>query len=281
MPEKMIEIPFSIGKKMVLKKRPIERKKKNGEKIIVIEPHPDDFALSASGYILNALSRGGSATIFNVFSKMPITTFPWKKKIKLTEKGYEELRILESRVAIEKYLEEKFESMYLASPTLSEKIGTFPEKYSQKKLINTISGALKKKILDEKFTTVLCPMAVQGHIAHSISFDAALEAFKDSKLKAKLIVYEDMPYARNQADYVKRLKQIKKKISFTQIHIDVERYLDIMADLISVYKSQFDDVDRDQILAIIREDFRATASGIRNKSHKEFLQRYLEIKKTI
>ena len=277
----MIEIPFSIGKKMVLKKRPIERKKKNGEKIIVIEPHPDDFALSASGYILNALSRGGSATIFNVFSKMPITTFPWKKKIKLTEKGYEELRILESRVAIEKYLEEKFESMYLASPTLSEKIGTFPEKYSQKKLINTISGALKKKILDEKFTTVLCPMAVQGHIAHSISFDAALEAFKDSKLKAKLIVYEDMPYARNQADYVKRLKQIKKKISFTQIHIDVERYLDIMADLISVYKSQFDDVDRDQILAIIREDFRATASGIRNKSHKEFLQRYLEIKKTI
>jgi hypothetical protein len=52
-----------------------------------------------------------------------------------------------------------------------------------------------------------------------------------------------------------------------------------MADLIVMYRSQFDDINRKQLLAIIKEDFRATASGLElSKKKIEFAQSYFEIK---
>ena len=74
-------------------------KYKNIEKdssIIVLEPHPDDFALSALGYLENE-----KATVVNVFSKMNLDSFTWKENIKVTAKEYEDIRIKEDKFAIE------------------------------------------------------------------------------------------------------------------------------------------------------------------------------------
>lgn len=280
--EHKVGIDKLIDEGVVILKKNIIKGSKRNEKILVIEPHPDDFALSASGYALNALTDGATIEVMNIFSKTSVSKFPWSGKVKLTSEEYEKLRLSESKIAVQDYLGEKFESLHLPSPTLDGKTETFPKKYRQTQIIKQITDVIVKKVVNEKIDTVLCPMAIQEHIAHSISFDATFKAFKDNKLKAKLVLYEDFPYARNHDDYSKRLAKIKKRAKIQDLYIDVEKFMEIMTDLIIIYKSQFDDVNRKQMLAIIKEDFRAIGSKFRSqKNHKEFLQRYFEVKKFI
>ena len=71
----------------------------------------------------------------------------------------------------------------------------------------------------------------------------------------------------------------KKLISIEDFYIDTKKYLETIADLIIIYRSQFDDINRNQMLAIIKEDFRATAAEHKANNKKEFLQRYFKVKK--
>jgi len=100
----MNQILFNEG--ILIQKRIIKKNPEIREKILVIEPHPDDFALSASGYVLNAMSGGASVTVLNIFSKTSVTKFPWHEKITISNKQYEKLRIQESLIAVEQYLGE-------------------------------------------------------------------------------------------------------------------------------------------------------------------------------
>ena len=265
---------------ILILKKPIEKGKKIRERILVVEPHLDDFALSASGYALSALAKGASISVLNIFSKTSIKKFPWRRQADISEDRYEKLRIEESLIAVEGYLGEKFQSWGLASLSLGENSETFPKSYRQDKLINNLAKRLAQEISAGKIDTVLCPMAVQGHIDHSVAFDAAIKAFRSSKRPFKLILYEDMPYARNKIAFFDRLKQIKKQVALEDFYIPTDEYLGIMADLIIIYRSQFDDVNRQQMLAIIKEDFRAAASGQRygNIKTTEFSQHYFIIK---
>ena len=267
-----------IDEGIIIQKRHIDKNKKIKEKILVVEPHPDDFALSASGYTLNALPGGASVTVLNIFSKTSVTKFPWRDKINISNKQYEKLRINESIIAIEKYLGEKFESLRLSSPTLTGDTETYPRGYHQNNLIKDIAKHLENKIIKEKFNTVLCPMAIQGHIAHSITFDAVIDAFKSLKQNFDLIIYEDIPYARNKTAYFKRLKKLKMMMDMKDFSVATDKYLEIMADLAIIYRSQFDDINRQQMLAIIKEDFRAT-SPIKKSANEniEFSQRYFKV----
>ena len=264
---------------VIIQKKKIDKNKKIKERILVIEPHPDDFALSASGYTLNALSKGASVTVLNIFSKTSVTKFPWRDKINISDDQYEKLRINESIIAVEKYLGERFESLRLPSPSLKGNTETYSEKYNQKDLIKDIAIRLEKKIIKEKFNTILCPMAVQGHIAHSIAFDAVTDVFKSLKQNFNLIIYEDIPYSRNKTAYFKRLKQLKAMMDMKDFSVATDKYLEIMADLIIIYRSQFDDINRQQMLAIIKEDFRATSSIKKSADENtEFSQRYFKVK---
>jgi|SRR3989344_1813945 len=268
-----------IDEGIFIQKRPIKKGVKINKRILVIEPHPDDFALSASGYVLDALSKGASVTVLNIFSKTSVSKFPWRNEIHISNEQYEKLRIDESVIAVEKYLEEKFESLRLPTPTLDGKFKTFPKKYAQTKLINYITKKIIKKIKNKRINTVLCPMAIRGHLAHLIAFDATIAAFKSKKQQATLILYEDMPYARSKIAYFERLQYLKKLISIEDFYIDTKKYLETIADLIIIYRSQFDDINRNQMLAIIKEDFRATAAEHKANNKKEFLQRYFKVKK--
>ncbi len=56
-------------------------------RILVLEPHPDDFALSAMGYI----EDGQEVTVLNIFSNMNLNSFTWNEYITITEDEYEEI----------------------------------------------------------------------------------------------------------------------------------------------------------------------------------------------
>jgi hypothetical protein len=63
-------------------------------------------------------------------------------------------------------------------------------------------------------------------------------------------------------------------------YISVDDYLGSMADMAIIYRSQFDDINRDQMYAIMRGDFRATALETRAEEatmHAECAQRYWRV----
>lgn len=233
------------------------------ETILVLEPHPDDFALSALGYVLNRYN----AIVLNIFSKMNIDSFTWKDNIKIEEEEYEKLRLQESKFAVEEILQQKFITLKEESTRITSK----NKEVIQREIIQEASEILNK---NANIQIMLIPMGIGNHPDHLIVQEAILKLYKENNSK-KLILYPEYPYARCKKDYNDRLEEMKERYELSKITVNVEEILEIWANAISVYRSQFDDINRSQMLAIIREDCRAVAKE--NKKEKLSLV-YYEVK---
>ena len=156
---------------------------------------------------------------------------------KITEEEYEKLRLNESKFAIEDVLKEKFVS-------LKDEIEMI--------ILNKVLNELNKYKID----TIMVPMGIGNHPDHIIVYDSIMN-HKDLFKNYKLILYPEFPYSRNRQDYLDRLRIVEKNNKLNPISINVDNKLETIADIISIYRSQFDDINRSQMLAIIREDARA------------------------
>lgn len=81
-----------------------------------------------------------------------------------------------------------------------------------------------------------------------------------------MILYPEYPYARCKKSYIDRLREINEVFNLKEIIIDIENKLQDMVNVISVYKSQFDDINKEQMLAIVREDGRAIATEYKKEN---------------
>lgn len=222
---------------------PIEKKNYN-KKVLVLEPHCDDFALSVLAYTLN----NSNVKVLNIFSKTSIEFFTWNHLFKITPKEYEKLRLDESKFAIEEVLKEEFVSLKETSTRITKKTNKEIEKIILEKVLEELNK--------DKIDTIMVPMGVGNHPDHVIVYNSIInnkELFKNYKI----ILYPEFPYSRNRKDYYERLDTVEKNNKLNPISIDIDDKLETMADIITIYRSQFDDINRNQMLAIIREDARA------------------------
>lgn len=215
--------------------------------VLVIEPHPDDFALSVLGYTFNKYN----AIVLNIFSKMNINSFTWLENIKIDDKEYEDLRLKESKIAVEDLLGQSFISLYQESTRINKR----KNKNISSQIIQNV-----EKILNENkhINTLLIPMGIGNHPDHIIVHDILMEKYEKNN-NVKIVLYPEYPYARCRKAYNERLEEMEKKYQLKKKIINVDEIIDILADAASIYKSQFDDINRNQMLAIIREDCRALA----------------------
>ena len=224
------------------------KKVKKPNTALILEPHSDDFALSALAYTLNNCN----SLVLNVFSKTSLDFFTWKDLIDINAFEYEKLRLSESSFAIEKLLKERFKSLrYQSMRITKDKIQDV-----KKNICDAIISALKK---DKTIDRILVPMGVGLHPDHKIVFDAIFDnSFLFSNYK--IILYPEYPYSRCKKAYNDRLSYIKNLFCIKPIIVDTSNNLETIVDVISVFRSQFDDINRSQMLAIVREDYRAIAS---------------------
>lgn len=252
----------------------------DGSKIVVLEPHPDDLALSASGYAMDVMAAGGMCQIINLFSKTDINRFPWQDKVTITEEELENLRLQESHLAVEEFLGQQFTSMRLPLASKRNYEEIFAEEHHDHELVTRVGDTLARIIAELDADTILSPLAVQGHIDHLVTFDLAMFVKHALGNQVEIVLYEDYPYTRNKNAYSRRLREVMDKHQLTQEYITVDDHLDSMADMAIIYRSQFDDVNRDQMLAIMREDLRATALEARAEGvaiRAECAQRYWRV----
>ena len=255
--EEEIKRDILITEGVLFRKNEIQRQKKT---TLVLEPHPDDFVLSALGYILNKYN----AIIGNIFSKTDINSFTWINSIQINENEYEKLRIKESILSIEELLHQQFISLYEKSSRISKK----NYQCMEKQILKFIQKILQENDID----TILVPMGIGNHPDHLIVYNTIMNN-KDMVKNKKIILYPEYPYARCKKSYIDRLNMLEDKYKLNKIIIDVgEDEINVFANAISAYRSQFDDINRNQMLAIIREDCRAPAQE--NNQDKEVLVYY-------
>lgn len=241
-------------KKMILKQygaiieKNVNTFKNKTEEVLVIEPHPDDFALSAMGYIQESMN----VTVLNIFSKMKLESFTWGKYISINEKEYEDLRLLESKIAIEEILDYNFITLNETSTRITNK--------SIQEIQANIIKAIQEILLKKSFDFIMIPMGIGEHPDHLCVYDAVINEYSKINLKTKIILYPEYPYARCKKSYLNRLNEINKNFDLKEIIINIENKLQDIVNVISVYKSQYDDIYREQMLAIVREDGRAIAT---------------------
>lgn len=247
-----------INEGVILKENEIENKKCSA---LVLEPHPDDFALSALGYTLNRYNT----IVCNIFSKTNINSFTWIKDIKINEKEYESLRLGESKLSIEKLLKQQFVSLKEESTRITKN----DNRSIEEKILNFTKNVLNEKL---NIDTILVPMGIGNHPDHLIVHNTIMNNYNILNKKTKIILYPEFPYARCKKDYINRLEELNSKYKLKKITIDVEDMIETIVDAISIYRSQFDDINRNQMLAIVREDCRALAQE--NKKEKMLLVYY-------
>lgn len=216
--------------------------------VLVLEPHPDDFALSAMGYIQENMN----VTVLNIFSKMKIDSFTWSEHININEKEYEDLRLLESKVAIQDILDYDFISLKEESTRITKK--TIQE------IQRSIIGAVKKILEEKNFDIIMIPMGIGEHLDHLCIYEAIINEYANLNIDSTMILYPEYPYARCKKSYIDRLKEIYEVFDLKENIVNIESKLQDIVNVISVYKSQFDDINKEQMLAIVREDGRAIST---------------------
>ena len=221
--------------------------------VLVLEPHPDDFALSAMGFIQENMK----VTVLNIFSKMKIDSFTWNKHIDINEKEYENLRLFESKVAIQDILNYDFISLKEESTRITKK--TIQE--IQRNIIKTF-----KTILEEKnFDIIMIPMGIGEHPDHVCVYETIVNEYANLHIDSTMILYPEYPYARCKKSYIDRLEKIYRVFDLKEYIVNIESKLQDIVNVISVYKSQFDDINKEQMLAIVREDGRAISTEYNKK----------------
>lgn len=216
--------------------------------VLVLEPHPDDFALSAMGYIQENMN----VTVLNIFSKMKIDSFTWSEHIDINEKEYESLRLLESKIAIQDILNYDFISLKEESTRITKR--TIQE------IKKSIIEAVKKILEEKKFDIIMIPMGVGKHLDHLCIYEAIINEYVNLNIDSTIILYPEYPYARCKKSYIDRLKEIYEVFDLKENIVNIETKLQDIVNVISIYKSQFDDINKEQMLAIVREDGRAIST---------------------
>ncbi len=250
---------FLLSEGIAVRRPDLPRASNPDDSVIVLEPHCDDLALSASGYVMDAVAQGKECQSINLFSRTAIDRFPWGDKVTLSEDKFEILRLQESRLAIEDFLGQHFSSLQLPLASKRGYAEIFADNHRDEELVQEVGEMIAAVVLQTGAHKLLSPLAVQGHIDHLVTFDVGMFVKKALGDRVELILYEDYPYSRNKTAYAARLKRVKDQYNLQAEYIAVDAHLNAMSDMAIIYRSQFDDLNRDQMHAIMREDVRAVA----------------------
>ena len=236
---------------------------KNKNKILFIEPHPDDIALSCGGFFIKSREHY-EIHVLTVFTRGSLSTFPWRRQINLAEKEYENLRILESKLAIEDFA--KCNNIILRWPLALMR--THSDSYQEidmndLQIVEKLFNIIKKMFYENKYSIIIGPLGVGRHIDHLICSEAILKIRKE--LNVNIYLYEDMPYSLNKISYGSRMNELKKKYSLESFGDNISGLINKKAAFLSIYKSQFDDYTCSQIRGMMLSLGRAIASETKSE----------------
>ncbi len=263
------------------------RNETEGKRVVVLQPHCDDFALSCGAVLAKMrFEQNAQISIVNFFCKYSGEGFSFKDRIPLDDERYSGLR-MEEDIAAAAYLEGKVDFLE----------GKYEDAYKRGKFIFYKDGFLKRdhRIFSaieedcrgvlEKYRpeALLIPSAIGWHVDHRIVHEAAIGAIAeyDKKLKEnlKVYLYEDYPYCDGKRDiYWGRLGELSTGLKLKPVYTDITDFARHKARLINFYKSQSEMLDLNSFYAI-NETMRrlGSATAIEGKIQKHDIPEEAEL----
>lgn len=224
------------------------------EVILIVEPHPDDGALSMGGAISKFYENGIKLNSVVVFSDMRQD----KRAIRRKESDSVWLQTLSGEVFYLDLPDEIFHKTY------NDKL--IIDNVSKSVFVQCIKGLDKliKKISPNK---VYFPIGIGGHFHHIIvnmCFDMIFEKYKE----ILFYFYEDYPYADlSRITYAKYIYRLWEKYSIQEEYQLIEGYIGMKKNLISKYKSQIEGKESDMEMKLEEYGKAISYEGI-IKGHK-------------
>lgn len=187
-------------------------------KVLVIEPHSDDGALSAGGTLINLAETGAGVSSLCLFSKGGGAEI-------------EDLRQRENELVFTTILDGEAEFAGLTDAIYRQ--NTVSEFFQVRKKI-------EHKVKLYQPDLVLAPLGVGEHVDHLMVHMAITGLYKSNR-NFDLWFYEDFPYSNNDKYYFcKRLLDVKEEIYMSPKYMDISDRLEDKVSLAMAYLSQHD-----------------------------------------
>jgi hypothetical protein len=262
-------------------KRIIPNKRFNN-KIVVVEPHPDDAVLSIGGHIINLLKEGNCVELLNVFSKSTVATLQYNNLLKLNDEIYTQIRLEESDFVVKQLLHSEFNS-------LNQEVAL---KRGHKSIFNSQPTSLDKKISEllidillEKVKDganhLIFPMGVKGHIDHSVCYLTGLRMTQILDKNVKILFYEELPYSRNKFAFHKQLIELGKRLNISPIYSNIDSNIEQKVSMVLGYRSQNIQTNRNEIECEVKRDSRTVqeeARYLNQQSNGQYFERLWRVK---
>lgn len=221
--------------------------------VLFIEPHYDDIALSSAHALLSCRADGHAVHIATLFPHTALETFPWRAKIKLSPNEYRTLRQEEGAVAMRTYLGcvvHSFDEYGASLRGCKKPFGNYQaaDKAVAERLLEGIDALIQQTRCERVFVPIGFGMHRDHRVAHEIGLALADRG-------QHIEFYEDQPYANNRFAFAATLSP-----QWQMHYRDCSQNLDTMANLITIYRSQFDDSTRSETLATLKQQARTVAS---------------------
>ena len=199
--------------------------KRHINKILVIEPHPDDGVYSAGG-TLSKLNKM-RCKIFGacLFSNTGDNSNARHMEEQIIYKEY-----FSSEVFFGELLDAPLRGYIFndENDTIDFDINTFI----------LVRKKLKNIILDIEPDIVIGPMGIGFHIDHLITRIALLDLWKKNRT-FQLQLYEDYPYCnKDKYHYIKAVHDVSQKVMLEPIYYDITHQIDEKVNLHMIYQSQ-------------------------------------------
>ncbi len=237
--------------------------------VLFIEPHYDDIALSCANALLVHRANGHPVHVATLFPRTAIATFPWRAQVTLSAEAYHKLRQAEGSGAMHAYLGGTVHSFDERGASLrgsKEPFGQYET--GDQIVVERLLEGVEALIQEIKCNNVFAPMGFGMHRDHRVAHEIGLALANRGH---QVQFYEDQPYASNRFTFATTLG------SQWQMHYtDSGPNLDSIANLITMYRSQFDDSTRSQTLATLKCQARTAAvegRGAHEFGDAEFAER--------
>jgi GT2 family glycosyltransferase/LmbE family N-acetylglucosaminyl deacetylase len=216
----------------------------SGVPLLVIEPHPDDAALSVGGTLVSRRLSGAATSIVTVFSRSGYARPPYDR---LGQDHISRVRRFESAVYASRVgasfkgcgLEDALTQHRAHNPLFVSDINDV-----DLDLVGAAAGAVARH-LPQTLTAMLAPLGAGGMVDHVATAIGTTIAAQKYSFLDRLLFYEDLPYAGQGRAIAGALEMFcALGVELEPVAIDVSPFFEEKLELLAIYLSQAEETWR-------------------------------------